>query len=68
MDGVQDVATALESARPSLSAGDRKAMEGRFNKFRKTREGKKVSPFSKDAEAARRAVTDSADSQRVALG
>lgn len=65
---MQDVASALENARPSLSAADRKAMEGRFAKFRKTREGQKVSPFSSESEAARRSVADSADSQRVALG
>lgn len=66
--GMQDVARALENARPSLSAADRRAMEGRFRKFRKTRKGQKVSPFSKESEAARRAMADSADSQRVALG
>lgn len=67
-DELQDVAKALDNARPSLSAADRRAMEGRYDTFRKTREGQKVSPFSKESEAARRAMADSADSQKVALG
>jgi hypothetical protein len=64
---VQDINAALENARPSLSKADRDAMDRRFDKFRKARHSQKMSPFSKESEAAKKSLTDD-NAMKVALG
>jgi hypothetical protein len=64
---VQDINAALENARPSLSKADRDAMDRRFDKFRKARDSQKMSPFSKESEAAKKSLTDD-NAMKVALG
>lgn len=64
---MQDIHAALENARPSLSQADRVAMDKRFDKFRKARDSQKMSPFSKESEAAKQSLTDS-NAMKVALG
>jgi hypothetical protein len=64
---VQHIHAALENARPSLSKADRDAMDRRFDKFRTARDSHKMSPFSKESEAAKQSLTDG-NAQKVALG
>jgi hypothetical protein len=65
---VQDLYSALENARPSLSKADRAAMDRRFDKFRQARDAQKTSPFSKETEAAKQSIVDGMNSMKVALG
>ena len=65
---VQHVLSTLDKSRPSLSAGDREDMYARYKKFMRAREGSARSPFSKETEAAKKNVTDSMQSMRVAMG
>jgi hypothetical protein len=63
---VQHIHAALENARPSLSKADRDAMDRRFDKFRTARDSQKMSPFSKESEAAKQSLTEG-NAMKVAL-
>lgn len=42
-------------------------MDARYKQFMKSREGSSRSPFSKESEAAKKNVTDSMNTMRVAM-